>query len=449
MLCVLLFLCVSASHTLYFYEFSVGSTATVEGSPLGMYLQSLKAQDELQFTKLMMDVAETLTSKAEAKKHVQLHQSPQVKTADAVQSAQEGASILIAVTPQGQVNKTADSVNSAAQKKALILIAVEPSRDMLESRVAAIASTWAQEGQVNSAAQKKALILIAVETSRDMLESRVAAIASTWAQEGQVPDDIDIKFFVGASSDRDSILVNGSLEDSAALAKRAGLLDLSAIVVMPEVVDDEYPPVYKNSAMIKHLERIAAAKDQETEGNFYEWIYKVDDDTYVNIPALRQFVESKSAKEFQFFGQRGTGSQEDRQGLIKGGLIKPYCMGGPGYILSRSTLQETARGIDACVEHAELSPMTDRLWHSDVVIGMCVYRKTGIGCWDGDDHYSQKQKFTHNFKGLENYIADADLVEAVSMHPFKEPGSMLLLHQRYANLFQSSSPSPSDPFKSA
>jgi chondroitin sulfate synthase len=371
---------------LYTCEFSVGSKAAVEGSPLGMYLQSLKAQDELQFTTLMTDVAGTLTSKEEAKKQVQLHPSPQVKTADVVQSAQEKASISIAVTPQSLV-KTVDAVQSAAQEKALILIAVV--------------------------------------TSRDMLESRVAAIASTWAQEGQVPDDIEIKFFVGASSDRDSVLVDGSLEDRAALAKYAGLLDRSAIVVMPEVVDDEYPPVYKNSAMIKHLERIAAAKDQEN-GNSYEWIYKVDDDTYVNIHALRQFVESKSAKEFQFLGQKGTGKREDKEGLIKEGLVKPYCMGGPGYILSRSTLQETARGIDSCVEHAESSPMRHSLWHSDVVIGICVYRKMGIGCWDGDDYYSQKQKFTHNFKGLENYVADADLVEAVSMHPFKEPGGMLL-----------------------
>jgi hypothetical protein len=247
------FLCVSASHMglpikLYTCEFSVGSKAAVEGSPLGMYLQSLKAQDELQFTTLMTDDAETLTSKEEAKKQVQLHPSPQVKTADVVQSAKEKASILIAVTPQSLV-KTVDAVQSAAQEKALILIAVV--------------------------------------TSRDMLESRVAAIASTWAQEGQVPDDIEIKFFVGASSDRDSVLVDGSLEDRAALAKYAGLLDRSAIVVMPEVVDDEYPPVYKSSAMIKHLEGIAAAKDQETHGHSYEWIFKVDDDTYVNISALR------------------------------------------------------------------------------------------------------------------------------------------------------------------
>ena len=54
-------------------------------------------------------------------------------------------------------------------------------------------------------------------------------------------------------------------------------------------------------------------------------------------------------------GERGFGRKEDEDSLQKAGLVKPYCTGGPGYIMSRSLLRETVRTIDTCIDNARTS----------------------------------------------------------------------------------------------
>jgi hypothetical protein len=283
-------------------------------------------------------------------------------------------------------------------------------------------------------------ILIAVVTSRRMLRSRVASIVKTWGHPDTLPSEVDILFFVGAMDDEESMpFDSGSTADRTLLAEQAGLERFSQIIVMSETHDDEYPPVYKNSAMMKHLERIVRAteKVRPSQKGPYKWIFRVDDDTYVNVDGLRTFVKSRGSPEsLQIWGQPGFGRKKDKDAIQTAGLAKPYCMGGPGYIMSRAILREIALGIDDCVRSANSTSIRTRqhVWHSDVVIGMCAYKLTGVGCYEDEDYYLRRP-FRQNYNtSNEDFVGDTDLAHVVSMHPFKESDSLMRQHQRYSKL---------------
>lgn len=275
-------------------------------------------------------------------------------------------------------------------------------------------------------------VLIAVISSRANFKTRVATILRTWAQPHLVPEGITIKFFVGAAENvGDSF--SGSVEDVEQLAKEAGIQDTSMIQVMTDVVDDEYPPVRKNSAMIRHLDEIVTSFENDaTAASTFQWIFKVDDDAYVHLNGLIRFVKKRNPVGYHVYGERGFGRKEDLDGLAKGGLALPYCTGGPGYIFSRPTLKRAAIGMEECVKEADVSPYREYLWHSDVVIGMCVQKQTGAGCWSDKD-YNKKRVFRQNYKKESPFISDSKLEWMISMHPFKDEVSMLKQHQRYVD----------------
>lgn len=291
----------------------------------------------------------------------------------------------------------------------------------------------ADEDDNDDTETEKVSVLIAVITSRQAFASRVATIMDTWGKPELVPAGITIKFFVGsAESIGDSY--SGSAEDIQNLATSAGIKDTSMIQVMTDVLDHEYPPVRKNSAMIRHLDEIVSMYENDaTAASTFQWVYKVDDDAYVYLNGLLRFVKKRNPVGYHVYGERGYGRKEDLDGLNKGGLVKPYCTGGPGYIFSRPTLKRTAAGMDECVQNTDISPYRDYLWHSDVVIGMCVEKQTGTGCWsDGD--YEKKRIFRNNFHHEEHFIPDSKLEWMIGVHPFKEEASMREHHQRYIDM---------------
>jgi hypothetical protein len=268
-------------------------------------------------------------------------------------------------------------------------------------------------------------ILIGVTASRKFFASRVAEIMRTW---GNVDDDgISIRFFVGDLTDKSASYASGSEEDISNLSKQAGIRDLSTIVVMPGVIDDEYPLVGKAASVIKHLAQIVAQRKKE--GTPFHWIMDVDDDTYVNLKYLQTFVKLRSYNANNYLGQRGVGKAEDQEMLRASGLAKPYCMGGPGFIMSRSTLKALADNIDSCIEQASQTKMT---LLDDVIIGICVHRETGQGCWDKSSY--RENTFAHNYRGDEHFLDDSELTGAVTLHAFKEPGLMLRMHERFQRL---------------
>lgn len=262
-------------------------------------------------------------------------------------------------------------------------------------------------------------IVLLVVTSRENLSSRVAAIRESWGQTSNIPVNVHVRYFVG----------NGT-ESKLDLLPHAGLEDADDLVVMTEVEDNEYPPVKKNTNMLKRAQEVILAMEASGDMDI-KYVMKVDDDTYVNFDGLLKFLANRDPTEaHQFWGERGFGYVHDREGLKKAGMNKPFCTGGPGYVLSRETFDDTVQGIDACVHGANISPYREYIWHSDVVIGMCVTRQTGIGCHDNAD-YKQNRVFLNNYGGPENFVMERDLKNVVTMHPFKKEGQMERQHGRF------------------
>jgi hypothetical protein len=270
-------------------------------------------------------------------------------------------------------------------------------------------------------------ILVGVISSRDNFATRVKTIVHTWGNPQNIPEGVTLRFFVGAPpQDRNP------QEDLQILAATADIDDLSKIVVMDSVVDNEYPPVRKNTAMIANMEQIVQKLENDKDGpSTFQWIYKVDDDAYVNFDALLSFVRTRNYDSFNVYGERGYGREEDKKGLKNAGLVRPYCTGGPGYIMSRSTVGKTAPRLNDCVRIADESENRKYLWHSDSVIGLCIYNSTGAGCWDDYD-YKKHRIFRHNLYNEDPFLKDSELPKTIAIHPFKSEGSMMKQHNRYA-----------------
>ena len=274
--------------------------------------------------------------------------------------------------------------------------------------------------------------LMGIVSSRKKFPTRAKAIMNTWAKE--VPVGVTPIFFLGGAS-AESGIESGSPEDIAELSQVAGISETSSvkIVVMKGVPDDEYPPVYKNTFMLKHLNAIAEHLDEI--GRQVLWVGKVDDDAYLHMPGMVRFLKTRDPTKDAHYGERGRGKVSDKNGLRKAGLTKYYCMGGSGWIMSRSTLRKTVQGMDECVADAYASIYRDSIWHSDTVIGLCVEKTTGGTCWPDDD-YAKVRLFQHNEEVSTSsaVIPDHWLPFMVVMHPFKNPDIMVELYDRYQRL---------------
>jgi hypothetical protein len=280
----------------------------------------------------------------------------------------------------------------------------------------------------SKAAESEIRILVAVVSSRQNFGSRVKTLVSSWASPQNIPQGVTIRYFVGEAP-RDSEFHGKPDHDTAHLAELAGITDLSTIAVMDGVVDDEYPPVRKNTAMLQYLENFIHTFEQESP-NTFNWIMKVDDDTYLNFDALVPFLAKQKQNEVRFYGRQGIGRKEDKDGLKRAGVLKPYCLGGPGFVMSRATLRETAPILPQCVYDTEVSQYKEQLWHSDVVIGMCIYNATGAGCWDdhGDDYYNEYAFVNRYDPGVFATLNKSNYRQTITIHPLKDEDSMQLQH---------------------
>lgn len=263
-------------------------------------------------------------------------------------------------------------------------------------------------------------ILIGITTSRRLLGDRVAAVTQTWAKN--LPPNVVLRYFVGDLVDEASFR-SGSSEDVKTLASKAGIADHSAICVLPGVLDDEYPLVRKAAAVIKQMETLV-----QTHLSF-DWIVDADDDTYINLRGLRELLSEKDPRENHYLGRRGYGRPEIRETLRQGGLDKPYCMGGPGFILSKPALHLLSGAIDDCIEDAKAAsvPLMD-----DIIIGLCMKKIATLGCSDGID--GSDDAFVQAYSPDD--LSDDQILNAVTIHEFKEKGTMENFHQRYLHLYQ-------------
>mmetsp|Transcript_2368 Transcript_2368/g.5425 ORF Transcript_2368/g.5425 Transcript_2368/m.5425 type:complete len:348 (+) Transcript_2368:96-1139(+) len=268
-------------------------------------------------------------------------------------------------------------------------------------------------------------IFIAVVSSRETLASRVKYIRQSWA--AQRSPNIVVRYFVG-----------DGIESKLELAQQAGIQDPSDLVIMSGIADNEYPPVYKNTNMLRYALQTMIQLEKENSTWDFEYFMKVDDDTFVNTPALIAFLHIQetlgNTREPSIWGRRGYGLPEQRQDLRSAGMDRPYCMGGPGYIMTRDVLDTLATGVKDCVEVMKKSDYKAVLWHSDVIIGVCATKLIGTYCQgNGNGTQGGSEKTNGSFLQitdryqLSNILKYGDILGIVALHPFKNGEQMFFL----------------------
>ncbi|CAG2112940.1 unnamed protein product [Medioppia subpectinata] len=236
------------------------------------------------------------------------------------------------------------------------------------------------------------LVLIGVMTAQKYLDSRALSIYKTWAQSlnGRI-------IFFSSSSSKSSYGI--------------------PLVPLP-TVDDSYPPQKKSFLMFKFM------SDHFIDR--FEYFMRADDDVYINTERLEELLRSVNSSRPQFIGQAGVGNKEEF-GRLSLESNENFCMGGPGVVMSRTTLQIFAKSIHYCLKHLYST-------HEDVEIGRCVRRSVGIPCtWS----YEMQRIFHHNSSHeqsiKEDTISSRQLLKAITIHPIKKPSTMKALHLYFKN----------------
>lgn len=268
-------------------------------------------------------------------------------------------------------------------------------------------------------------VLIVVSTSRNHL-FRVRTILETWGNI--LPPHVHLHFFVGEVSSQE----DEEIDVDAQLAAHVGMYRSNQrFRVMKGITDQEYPPVYRHNRM---LQEAAATLQQMPTIDF---VFKVDDDTYVNVQELLKFLKYKDPSKHHFWGEPAWGSPDDRSGIARAGLKKPYCNGGTGYIFSRTTLLAIAPKMQTCVEQADASPYRKYIFWDDVILGLCMQQEIGKGCGNDDVSYNALPLWKLPFRPL---VFDANredrpetMLNSVSVHPLKKPEQMESLHYFISN----------------
>jgi hypothetical protein len=266
--------------------------------------------------------------------------------------------------------------------------------------------------KTNKLALKIPHILVAVTSSLKSFEARAKSIIRTWGSPTNLQQaHAIVRFFVG--EDAESKILE--------ICDRIGI-EHDMVIALPGVADNEYPPVLKNTAMLVTMHMLMTAT------NDYDWILKVDDDTLVNFPGLTFLSKFNPLRQNLYLGQKGWGIPADRG---KMGIVKPFCMGGPGYVISRAALHILGPKLKQCA--AQKMSRKDNSWHSDVIVGLCMYEHVHIGCWDHDAstvvQYQPKKRFFHKYDFL-NWPSGVALTREATLHPLKDPTFMRETYQK-------------------
>ena len=136
------------------------------------------------------------------------------------------------------------------------------------------------------------------------------------------------------------------------------------VVSLPGV-DDTYPPQKKVYRMLKYM--------HDNYINDYNWFMRADDDVYVRVEKLINFLGQLDPNKELYIGQGGTGKPQDLE-RIKLRPNEHYCMGGPGVIFSRALLVRLAPYLEDCLLNEVVS------WNEDLEVGRCISRRLGIQC---------------------------------------------------------------------
>ncbi|BES87226.1 Chondroitin [Nesidiocoris tenuis] len=244
--------------------------------------------------------------------------------------------------------------------------------------------------------RSKGLLFVGVMTAQKYLDTRATAVYRTWGRK--IPGKI--MFF--------------SSEGSAVPQNEPNL----PLVALPDV-DDSYPPQKKSFLMLKHM--------WDNYGRQYEWFLRADDDVYIRPDKIESFLRTVDSRRPLFIGQAGRGNQEEF-GLLSLEYDENFCMGGPGVIMSRSTLSKVAQHVGYCLKNLYTT-------HEDVELGRCVQKFAGISCtWS----YEMQTIFYHNGSGNAAFTGDLkkkEIHRAITLHPIKDYRNMYRIHN-YMKMLQ-------------
>ena len=120
-------------------------------------------------------------------------------------------------------------------------------------------------------------VLLGVVSSLKYFEERVGAIAQTWGRVLLLDaSTFVVRFFVG-----------GDVEDEIFKVCDRLRIPHGFVITLPGIVDNEYPPVFKNTAMLQHMSEMMG---EQNSRDGFSWALKVDDDSIVNTRALLKLL---------------------------------------------------------------------------------------------------------------------------------------------------------------
>ena len=208
------------------------------------------------------------------------------------------------------------------------------------------------------------------------------------------------------------------------------------LVNLPNV-DDSYPPQRKSFLMLQFMiDHVLDRLDH------IQWFLRADDDVYIHLPRLERFLNGLNSSQSHFIGQAGLGRGPEFQRL-RFNRNENFCMGGPGVLISRTTLVRLKGQLADCVQSFAST-------HEDVEVSRCVRSHAQLNCsWS----FEMQKLFFHNYSGpISLFDQESDwqanirpdktdlnhvhepiriLNEAITLHPIKEPRKMLRAHEYF------------------
>ena len=187
--------------------------------------------------------------------------------------------------------------------------------------------------------KERDLIIIGIVTSLKNLNTRVLAMYKTWAH--RIPGKVI--FFIDKGPD----YVGGL-----------------PVISLDGLFSDDYPPRYLGLASLQYM--------YSKYGQSYEWFLRADDDIFINVSNLELFLENLNSSKPLYIGQPGMFKTHETSHLDVG-PDTPFCMSGPGVILSWVAMASLDPRLSDCLKTSATS-------HEDTELGRCVYDIVGIHC---------------------------------------------------------------------
>ncbi|XP_039255797.2 chondroitin sulfate synthase 1-like [Styela clava] len=244
-------------------------------------------------------------------------------------------------------------------------------------------------------------VFVGVITAEIFLGSRAIAVNSTWGSQ------VDkLSFFTELGS-----------------AEKYGV----PVINLEGVSDREYPPQKKAFKMLKHM--------CENHIDDYDWFIRADDDVYIRVEELKEFLGLIDSNKLIYMGQPGHGVPEVRDRLGLNG--HNFCMGGPTVMFNRKALKKLCPHLDECMAEVVSG-------EEDVEIGRCVSNHLHIECthaWETLKlfYHSYQEEYTEERPFLGNLAENVHLQKAITLHHVKVPYIMYKIHRHFTSLLLNSS----------